>query len=87
MGKKQHAKDKLYLTNKERLFYGGKSSSDDLKRELLQKFKRLPVFNCCLSLQPAEIPYANELGYIFDLPNIVKFIEKFKIDRYIKPLP
>lgn len=73
-------KDKLYLTNKERLLYGGKASSADLQKELLQKFKRLPFGMCCLSLQPYVKPYCNKDGYIFDLENIVKFVKKYKID-------
>lgn len=72
--------DKLYLTNKERLLYGGKSSFADLNKELLQRFKRLPFGMCCLSFQPYVTPYCNADGYIFDLENIVKFVEKHRID-------
>ena len=34
----------------------------------------------CLSLQPYTNPYCNKDGYIFDLENIVKFVEKHKLD-------
>lgn len=35
---------------------------------------------CCLSFQPYVRPYCNKDGYIFDLENIAKFVEKHKID-------
>lgn len=35
---------------------------------------------CCLSFQPYRNPYANAAGYIFDLENIVKFVEKHQTD-------
>ena len=56
MVKHKHSKDKLYLTNTERLLYGGKSSSAELYKQLLQRFKRLPFGHCCLSLQPYVNP-------------------------------
>ncbi|KAL3314496.1 RING-type E3 ubiquitin-protein ligase ppil2 [Cichlidogyrus casuarinus] len=64
MGKKQHQKDKLYLTCTEwSTIYGGKSANDRRKR----LYKRLP-YNCCsISLQPFKNPYCTKEGIIFDL--------------------
>lgn len=76
MGKKQHQKDKLYLTCTEwRTLYGGKKEGID-KGE----FRRLPFFCCSLSMQPFEHPYCTKDGVIFDLMNIVPFLKKFGIN-------
>ncbi|KXJ21246.1 RING-type E3 ubiquitin-protein ligase PPIL2 isoform X2 [Exaiptasia diaphana] len=75
MGKKQHQKDKLYITNKEwREEWGGK------KQEVGQKssFRRLPFYCCSLSLQPFENPLCTRDGVIFDLLNIVPYLKKHK---------
>jgi len=73
MGKKQHQKDKLYITNKEwRQEWGGKKEKDKLK------FKRLPFDYCSISLQPFEHPLCTEEGIAFDIMHIVPFLKKFK---------
>ena len=81
MGKRQHQKDKLYLTTTEYTYlYGGRRPEADTEDERLNKFRRLPFNFCCLSLQPFEHPYCTTSGHIFDLSNIVPFLSKFKIN-------
>ncbi|XP_046840924.1 RING-type E3 ubiquitin-protein ligase PPIL2-like [Xenia sp. Carnegie-2017] len=76
MGKRQHQKDKLYITNKEwRTEWGGKDSSSDVGEKAA--FRRLPFYCCSLSLQPFTNPYCTKDGAVFDLLNIVPFIKKF----------
>lgn len=79
MGKRQHQKDKMYLTYTEwTTLYGGKRSGHISKEEA--NFKRLPFDHCCLSLQPFEIPYCDTDGNIFDLQALIPFIKRFKIN-------
>ena len=73
MGKKQHSKDRLYITNKEWTEeWGGK------KEERKAKFKRLPYNYCSISLLPFEHPYCTVEGVVFDLQNVLPFLKKFK---------
>lgn len=78
MGKKQHQKDKMYLTATEwRQFYGGKkhvANGDS------SEFRRIPFDHCCLSLQPFEHPLCTPEGIVYDLMHIVPFLKKYKID-------
>lgn len=77
MGKRQHQKDKMYLTYTEwSTIYGGKRPGHTTKEEA--NFKRLPFDHCCLSLQPLEIPYCDYDGNIFDLEVLIPFLKKFK---------
>ncbi|XP_076845939.1 RING-type E3 ubiquitin-protein ligase PPIL2 [Brachyhypopomus gauderio] len=73
MGKRQHQKDKMYITCTEYThFYGGK------KAEIPQSnFRRLPFDHCSLSLQPFEYPMCTPEGVVFDLMSIVPWIKKF----------
>lgn len=74
MGKKQHQKDKLYITTKEwQEEWGGKK--DEKKKA---KFRRLPFNFCSISLQPFEHPLCTPEGVIFDLMNILPFLKKYK---------
>jgi len=74
MGKKQHQKDKLYITNKEwKEEWGGKK--EDLKERA--KFRRLPYNYCTLSMQPFEHPLCTKEGVVFDLLNIVPFLKRY----------
>jgi peptidyl-prolyl cis-trans isomerase-like protein 2 len=77
MGKKQHQKDKMYLTCTEwSTIYGGKKAAAAAKGGK-SEFKRLP-FNCCsLSLQPFEHPLCTREGIIFDLMNIMPYLKKY----------
>ncbi|KAF5307913.1 hypothetical protein FQR65_LT06480 [Abscondita terminalis] len=85
MGKRQHQKDKMYLTYTEwTTLYGGKKPGPSAV-ELA--FKRLPFDHCCLSLQPFEDPYSDEDGNIFDLQPLLPFLKKFKVNPVTgKPL-
>ncbi|RWS29326.1 Peptidyl-prolyl cis-trans isomerase-like 2, partial [Leptotrombidium deliense] len=81
MGKRQHQKDKLYLTCTEWSYlYGGRRPDADLNDRLNSKFRRLPFDHCSLSLQPFRDPICNSEGYIFDISNIVPFVKKFGVD-------
>ncbi|TRY93603.1 hypothetical protein DNTS_005199 [Danionella cerebrum] len=73
MGKRQHQKDKMYITCTEYTqFYGGKKS------EIPQaNFRRLPFDHCSLSLQPFEYPMCTVEGVVFDLMSIVPWIKRF----------
>ncbi|KAJ8914691.1 hypothetical protein NQ315_017390 [Exocentrus adspersus] len=86
MGKRQHQKDKMYLTYTEwTTLYGGKKSGRLSLEE--EKFKRLPLDHCCLSLQPFEIPYCDQDGNIFDFGTLLPFLKKYKINPVTgKPL-
>ncbi|XP_076346199.1 RING-type E3 ubiquitin-protein ligase PPIL2 isoform X1 [Tachypleus tridentatus] len=79
MGKKQHQKDKMYLTCTEwSTFYGGKKSGPDLGEKA--EFRRLPFDHCALSFQPFEHPLCTPEGIIYDLMNIIPFLKKFGVD-------
>ncbi|ESO03990.1 hypothetical protein HELRODRAFT_185601 [Helobdella robusta] len=79
MGKKQHQKDKLYLTTTEwSLFYGGKKPTAESGES--SKFRRLPFSCCSLSLQPFEKPYCTVDGHIFELLNILSFLKQYGIN-------
>lgn len=77
MGKRQHQKDKMYLTTTEWTdFYGGRKKRQDPGSE----FKRLPFDHCALSLQPFTHPLCTPQGVIYDLENIVPFLKKYGVD-------
>ncbi|XP_055628173.1 RING-type E3 ubiquitin-protein ligase PPIL2 [Toxorhynchites rutilus septentrionalis] len=79
MGKKQHQKDKMYLTYTEwSELYGG-HKPDSAENEQV-KFKRLPFDHCCLSMVPFEHPYCDKNGNVFELSAIVDFIKHFKVN-------
>lgn len=72
MGKRQHQKDKMYLTYSEwSTLYGGKIS-DKIE------FRRLPFDHCSITFQPLENPYCDREGNIFELSAIIKYIKQFK---------
>ncbi|XP_021370894.1 peptidyl-prolyl cis-trans isomerase-like 2 [Mizuhopecten yessoensis] len=78
MGKKQHQKDKLYLTTTEwKNSYGGYKG--DRSTGEGSRFRRLPFYCCSLSMQPFENPLCTKEGVIFDLMNIVPFLKKYGI--------
>ncbi|XP_062561541.1 RING-type E3 ubiquitin-protein ligase PPIL2 [Armigeres subalbatus] len=79
MGKKQHQKDKMYLTYTEwSEFYGGHKAGSVENEQI--KFKRLPFDHCCLSLVPFEHPYCDKDGNVFELQAIIDFVKHFKIN-------
>ncbi|ODN05439.1 Peptidyl-prolyl cis-trans isomerase-like 2 [Orchesella cincta] len=79
MGKKQHQKDKMYLTFTEwSTLYGGKRPKS--MQQDNSEFQRLPYDHCALSLQPFENPYCDAHGNIFELTALVPFLKKFKVN-------
>ncbi|EDW02672.1 RING-type E3 ubiquitin-protein ligase PPIL2 [Drosophila grimshawi] len=79
MGKRQHQKDKMYLTYTEwSEFYGGKKT-ESLENEHI-KFKRLPFGNCCITMAPFEMPYCDLNGNVFEYEAILTFLKKFKLN-------
>lgn len=81
MGKRQHQKDKLYLTCTEwSNVYGGRRPDQRSRDEVAQKIARLPFDHCSLSLQPITDPVCNEEGYTFDKEHLLTFISKFGCD-------
>jgi peptidyl-prolyl cis-trans isomerase-like protein 2 len=81
MGKRQHQKDKLYLTATEwSWLYGGRRPDQRSLDELAARIARLPFNHCCLTLQPVTDPVCNQQGYVFERKNIIKFLSKHKCD-------
>ena len=81
MGKRQHQKDKLYLTCTEwSWLYGGRRPDQRSLDELAARIAKLPFNHCCLSLQPVSTPVCNQEGYIFEKNNLMDFIKKYKCD-------
>ncbi|KAI8118107.1 hypothetical protein FF38_05791 [Lucilia cuprina] len=79
MGKRQHQKDKMYLTYTEwSELYGGKKYESAENEHI--KFKRLPFDCCCISLVPFETPYCDLEGNVFELEAIHNFLKKFKVN-------
>jgi len=77
MGKRQHQKDKMYLTATEwRTVYGGKKAVNPNSSDAA--FRRLPYDHCSLSLQPFENPLCDKEGHVFDLLAIVPYLKKYK---------
>ncbi|XP_070573457.1 RING-type E3 ubiquitin-protein ligase PPIL2-like isoform X1 [Ptychodera flava] len=76
MGKRQHQKDKMYITYTEwTTQYGGKQAGSDIGEKAA--FRRLPFDHCSLSLQPFEHPYCTPDGTVYDLTNIIPYLKKY----------
>ncbi|XP_066586836.1 RING-type E3 ubiquitin-protein ligase PPIL2 [Prorops nasuta] len=79
MGKRQHQKDKMYLTYTEwTTLYGGKKSGTNLEDSEDTTFRRLPYDHCCLSLQPFQHPYCDRDGNVFELEAVLEYVKHFK---------
>lgn len=79
MGKRQHQKDKMYLTYTEwSQFYGGKKTESSENEHI--KFKRLPFDHCCLTMAPFEHPYCDRQGNVYELEAVANFLKKYKIN-------
>lgn len=79
MGKNRHSKDRLFLTATEwRRDYGGRNASGSST----QGSRPLPFDHCALSLAPFENPVlvGKKSGVVFELENIVPYIQKHKCD-------
>lgn len=73
MGKKQHSKDRMFITKTEwATEWGGAKPKDSSV-----PFKRLPFYCCSLTFVPFEDPVCTADGSVFDLMSIVPYIKKF----------
>lgn len=72
MGKKQHSKDRMYITKTEWATEWGGAKAKDLSTP----FKRLPFYCCSLTFTPFEDPVCTADGSVFDLMNIIPYIKK-----------
>ncbi|KAK6923147.1 LOW QUALITY PROTEIN: Cyclophilin-type peptidyl-prolyl cis-trans isomerase domain [Dillenia turbinata] len=73
MGKKQHSKDRMFITKTEwATEWGGAKSK-------LQStpFKRLPFYSCALTFTPLEDAVCTKDGGVFDIMNIIPYIKKY----------
>lgn len=73
MGKKQHSKDRMYITTTEWATEWGGAKS----KELRTPFKRLPFYCCALTFTPFEDAVCTDDGSVFDIMQIVPYIRKF----------
>mmetsp|Transcript_22695 Transcript_22695/g.37513 ORF Transcript_22695/g.37513 Transcript_22695/m.37513 type:complete len:558 (+) Transcript_22695:118-1791(+) len=74
MGKKQHSKDQLYITQTEwKADWGGAKSNT------LVPYKVLPFDCCAISFRPfSGSPMCTADGIVFDLLNIVPYLKKYR---------
>ncbi|WCJ31417.1 Peptidyl-prolyl cis-trans isomerase CYP65 [Euphorbia peplus] len=73
MGKKQHSKDRMFITKTEWATEWGGAKSKDLQTP----FKRLPFYCCALTFTPFEYPVCSADGSVFDLMSITPYIRKY----------
>lgn len=75
MGKKQHSKDRLFITQTEHKYlYGGK------KEQIRRAYKRLPFDCCSITLSPFKNPVCTRAGHVFDLESIVPYLQERKVN-------
>lgn len=72
MGKKQHSKDRMFITKTEWATEWGGAKSKESAR-----FKRLPFYCCSLTFTPFGDPVCTSDGSVFDLMNIMPYIRKY----------
>ncbi|MFS7894329.1 putative peptidylprolyl isomerase [Helianthus anomalus] len=63
MGKKQHSKDRMFITKTEWATEWGGAKS----KELRTPFKRLPFYCCALTFTPFEDAVCTDDGSVFDI--------------------
>ncbi|KAM3230354.1 hypothetical protein ACQJBY_060879 [Aegilops geniculata] len=73
MGKKQHSKDRMFITATEWATEWGGAKN----REAIAPFQRLPFYCCALTFLPFEDPVCTADGSVFDLMSIIPYIKKF----------
>ncbi|KAK9670260.1 hypothetical protein RND81_13G189800 [Saponaria officinalis] len=73
MGKKQHSKDRMFITKTEWATEWGGAKSKDLRTP----FKRLPFYCCSLTFTPFDIPVCTVDGCVFDTMHIIPYIRKY----------
>ncbi|KAK7252769.1 hypothetical protein RIF29_36963 [Crotalaria pallida] len=73
MGKKQHSKDRMFITKTEWATEWGGAKS----KENRTPFKRLPFYCCALTFTPFDFPVCTSDGSVFDVMNITPYIIKY----------
>ncbi|KAJ7533954.1 hypothetical protein O6H91_13G072700 [Diphasiastrum complanatum] len=73
MGKKQHSKDRMYITKTEWATEWGGAKQRDLRTP----FKKLPFYCCALTFTPFQDPMCTKEGHVFDIMNIIPYIQKY----------
>ncbi|OWM82099.1 peptidyl-prolyl cis-trans isomerase CYP65 isoform X2 [Punica granatum] len=73
MGKKQHSKDRMFITNTEWATEWGGAKS----KETGAHFKRLSFYCCSLTFTPFEDPVCTADGSVFDIMHIIPYIRKY----------
>ncbi|PQQ03555.1 peptidyl-prolyl cis-trans isomerase CYP65 [Prunus yedoensis var. nudiflora] len=73
MGKKQHSKDRMFITNTEWATEWGGAKA----KSTSTPFKRLPFYCCALTFTPFEDPVCTADGSVFDVLNIIPYIRKY----------
>ncbi|XP_076902507.1 peptidyl-prolyl cis-trans isomerase CYP65-like [Bidens hawaiensis] len=73
MGKKQHSKDRMFITKTEWATEWGGAKSKDLRTPL----KRLPFYCCALTFTPFEDAVCTDDGTVFDIMHIIPYITKY----------
>ncbi|OVA11855.1 Cyclophilin-like peptidyl-prolyl cis-trans isomerase domain [Macleaya cordata] len=72
MGKKQHSKDRMFITKTEWATEWGGAKS----KELGTPFKRLPFYCCSLTFTPFEDAVCTSDGSVFEIMHIIPYIKK-----------
>lgn len=70
MGKKQHSKDRMFITSSEWASEWGGAKSRDHK----SPFKRLPFYCCALTFTPFEDAVCTKEGHVFDILYVTLFL-------------
>ncbi|XP_068654233.1 peptidyl-prolyl cis-trans isomerase CYP65-like [Aristolochia californica] len=73
MGKKQHSKDRMFITKTEWATEWGGAKQKDVSTP----FKRLPFYCCTLIFTPFEDAVCTSDGSVFDIMNILPYIKKY----------
>ncbi|KAL0332343.1 UNVERIFIED_CONTAM: Peptidyl-prolyl cis-trans isomerase CYP65 [Sesamum calycinum] len=73
MGKKQHSKDRMFITKTEWATEWGGAKS----KESGTPFKRLPFYCCALTFTPFEVPVCTADGSVFEIMQIIPYIRKY----------
>ncbi|KAF6149262.1 hypothetical protein GIB67_026118 [Kingdonia uniflora] len=75
MGKKQHSKDRMFITKTEWDTEWGGAKSKELSTPF--NFKHLPFYCCALTFTPFEDAVYTRDGSVFELMQIMPYIKKY----------
>lgn len=75
MGKKQHSKDRMYLTASEWKYEGG-----GFKPDKSTVYAPLEFDRCAISFQPFQTPVSTIEGSVFDIVNILPFMKQYGVN-------